>query len=165
MNDITPINLSSSDNVAALISGDIDAFFGQEPNLDNIINQTGGRIVGDNSGLTMLGAYVIADNTYAKENPETTVNLLKALDKADEWIEENEEEASEIVAGYTGGTTQDLKKYYESREWQTTWSDDITSSIQDTIQFSYDQGNIKEAFDVFDLVDTTYLEKAGLYEK
>lgn len=165
MNDITAINLSSSENASALISGDIDAFFGQEPNLDNIISQTGGKIVGDNSGLTMLGAYVIADNAYAQANPDITASLLKVFDKTDKWMAENVDEAAEIVAGYTGGSKDDLKKYYESREWNTIWNDELTDSINDTIQFSYDLGNIKELFDASDLVDTAYLKKAGLYQE
>lgn len=165
MDDIKAINLSSSENASALISGDIDAFFGQEPNLDNIISQTGGKIIGDNSGLTLLGAYVIADNEYAKANPDVTTSLLKVFDKADQWMAENPDEAAEIVAEYTGGSAEDLKKYYESREWSTVWNDELTASIDDTIQFSYDLGNIKEVFDVSELVDTTYLEEAGLYQK
>lgn len=163
IDDITAINLGESEDVAALISGDVDAVFASEPNIDTVLEQTGGRIVEGTAGIAVLGVYVIADNQYAKANPDIAAGVLRVFDKTNKWILENEDEAAEIVANYVGGSADDLKKFYDSEEWVTTWNDEFTEGVEDTIKFSYDQGSIKEIFDVFDLVDTTYLEKAGLY--
>lgn len=163
--DVTLVNLASADNIPALAKGEIDAFLGQEPNIDNILEQTGGKIIADNKGIETSAVFVLVDQAYAQANSDNVVRLLKAFAQATEWMEDNQEEAHKLVADYNGSSVENLKKYYETRQWSITWNNELTKAVQGTIDFAYDQGNIPEKFDVFDLADTSYLEKAGLYQK
>lgn len=163
--DVTLVNVSGADSVPALISGDVDTIIISQPKFDLNIEQTGGKIITTNAETNLAAVFVLADNGFASKNPEIVQRILKVYDKTNAWIAENPEEATKIVAEYNGTDEESNKKYYETHDWVIGWSQDLTDTIKSTIEFSYNQGNIISKFDASELIDTSYLEAAGLYSK
>lgn len=163
--DVTLVNISSSEQTAALLKGDVDTIFASQPNIESTVEKTGGKVLTTNKDYETAVTLILADNDFATANKDTVARILKVFDKTNQWMAENQEEAAQIVADYNGVSPETVLKYYETREWKVGWSEDNQKAITSTIQFSYDLGNITTLFDADEIVDTTYLQSAGLYQK
>ena len=162
--DVTLVNISSTEGIAALSKGEIDTVFTAPP-FENAIEQTGGKLITTNKEYYVQPVFILANGTFAKENPEFVSRLLKVFDETNKWIVENVDEATKIVSDFNGADEATVRGYYDNRDWVIGWHNDLTENLSDSIQFSYDNGNITSLFDANDLVDTSYLESAGLYKK
>ena len=107
----------------------------------------------------------MAKGDFAKKNPEIVSRVLKVLDKATKWGLENPDEAVKIVSDFNGSDIEGVRTYFETRDWVIGWQENLEGGLEDSIQFAYDNGNITSKFDVKDLVNTSFLENAGLYNK
>lgn len=161
--DVELAGLDTSEGISALATGDVDALIGFTVDNDSIIEQTGGHLVATSEGFDNTVIYQIVNNSYASENPDIVARYLKVLDETNQWISENLEEADQIVADFISSTPEEVEAYWNTRTFTVGWDDNLESEISDTIDFAYEQGTIEEKFDVKELIDTSYLEKAGLY--
>lgn len=164
-NNVTLVNLSAADSQAAFLSGDVDAIMSDSTTAGKFIEENGAKVIVDNHDYDVAATLILAKNDFAQENPDTVSRILKVFNETNKWIADNQEEAEQIVADYAGVPIEDAKNYYEHREWSIGWSDELTQTIANTIQFSYEQGNISTLFEADELIDTSYLEAAGLYSK
>ena len=164
-NNVTLVNLSTADSQAAFLSGDVDAIMSDSTTAVKFIEENQAKVLVDNHDYDIAATFILAKNDFAQENPETVSRILKVFDKTNNWIAENQEEAEQIVADYAGISLEDAKSYYQFRDWTIGWSEELTRTIANTVQFSYGQGNISTSFEADELIDTSYLEAAGLYGK
>ncbi|MDY6243791.1 MAG: ABC transporter substrate-binding protein [Lachnospiraceae bacterium] len=162
--DVELVGLEYAESLSALSTGDIDGFIGFTVDNDKNVEQTGGHVVSTSEGYDNTVVYQIANNEYASKNPDIIARYLKVLDKTNQWIAENKEEASQITADFIGTTPDVIEQYWDSRTFKIGWEDSLYHDISNTIDFAVEQGTIESKFDAEELVDLTYLEKAGLYE-
>lgn len=162
--DVTLVNLNTAEGIAALAKGEVDTIIGQQP-FDEVLEQTGGKIIVTNKDYHLQPIFALAQGTFAKNNPDTVSRILKVYDKTNKWIAENVDEATKIVSDFNGLDPEGCKQYYETRDWVIGWDPQFNDSLTESIQFALDNNNITSLFDQADLVNTSYLENAGLYSK
>lgn len=163
-NDVQIVNMADpTANLAALKQGTIDAVLVSEPSLSQLKSSIGAIEILNSEGIDKVITVTSGRNQYLKENPDIVARYLKVIDKSNKWIKDNLEEATDIVANYSGTTNKDsIRKYYDSRIFKTSLDQELIDALSDTIKFAYDHGTITEKFDVKDLVDDSYIKNAGL---
>ena len=142
----------------------MDTIIAQQP-FDDVLEQTGGKIIVTNKDYHLQPIFALAQGEFASKNPDIVSRLLKVYDKTNKWIAENIDEATKIVSDFNGLDPEGCRQYYETRDWVIGWDTQFNDSLTGSIQFALDNGNITESFDQSELVDTSYLESAGLYSK
>lgn len=150
-----------SNQLTALQAGTIDtAVIGS---INNVEDENVVAIVSSDDYLDQRN-YVCGDSDFAEANPDIMARYLKVLQTSAEWINENQEETIQIVAEYMQKEESDVRSILEKSTFQVTWSEDNANGIADTIDFSYNLGNIDKKTAVEELIDTTYVEAAGYAE-
>lgn len=158
--DISTVNLADqNDGITALLAGNVDAFFSIEPYLTTYIEEHGVKVIADNSGFASLVVFT-ARTEFAKEHPELVVDFLKAIRDANEWIEENPQEAVEIVAEETGSDKAGIRATYASLNNTLEISEDDLEIVERTVEFLKDGGNIDSDFEAKDYIDIGFVQKA-----
>ena len=160
--DVTLINVPAADALATLVRGDIDAVIVTQPTIESTAEAAGGKVLAYNKGYYTVACYNAATGKFARNNPDTLARILKVIQKTEDWIYANQEEAYEIVAKYSGTTPDKVEQYWISRKWVTEWSPNYTLEVQDTADFALSQGTISRKLDAKSFIDTSYLKKAGL---
>lgn len=162
--DVELVSLDSAESISALATGDVDGIIGFTVDNDKNIEQTGGHVVSTSEGFDNTVIYQVANHAYASQNPDIIARYLKVLDKTNQWIAENNEEAYQITADFIGTTPDVIEEYWNTRTFAVGWDDSLLDDISATIDFAVEQKTIENKFDASELVDLTYLQKAGLYK-
>lgn len=163
-NDVQIVNLADTNAmVSALTQGTIDAILASEPTLSSVKSSIGAVEITNSDGIDKVITVTSGRSEYLKANPDIVARYLKVIDKTNKWIKDHKEESIDIVANYTGTTKKNsLRKYYDSRIFKTSFNQELVDALSDTIKFAYENGLITEKLDVEDLVDDSYIKKAGL---
>ena len=163
-NDVELVPLKRSEAIAALKQGVVDAATFEEPFLsealrdDNIVKISTARGYDNMYGVTFVRT------EYAKENPQIVSRYLKAIKKANDWIVQNADEATRIVAGFMGSNDfVTTKKSIENRTWLVGVDQELIDRLNDTIKFCREQEMItRDDLDAKNLVNDVYVKEAGI---
>lgn len=95
--DVHIVNVKFTDQVAALISGSVDAFAGVEPypsvaQIDGI-----GTVLLDYSEFDILPVWVVINSGVLKEHPQEVTDFLRGWLKAVAFFESDPEKVTEII--------------------------------------------------------------------
>ena len=99
-NEVKIVNLSQADASAALKSNSIDGAVLSEPTV-TAVKKFGCKEIIDGSSFKQIVCVVAGRNEFLKENPKIAARILKVLDKAAKWSNENEKAAVELVSKAT----------------------------------------------------------------
>ncbi|AGK98874.1 ABC transporter substrate-binding protein [Clostridium pasteurianum] len=160
--DIQQVNLQPGDIKSSLASNSIDAAVTWEPNITQIVNSGSAKIVTDGTGYKNNVNVIIAKNSFLKEHPDVTVRLLKVLDKSARWIKDNKKEAVDIVSKDTGISPSALEPIFDKNILDINFTDEEVKSVDDTTKFLKENNVIRKDVKVTDLIDRSYLKKAGI---
>ncbi|MDR2089614.1 MAG: ABC transporter substrate-binding protein [Clostridiales Family XIII bacterium] len=161
--DIQMTNLPIGDAVTSLREGLIDAITVDEPILSQL--QSDGFVeVSTAEGYDRIFCVVYGRSAYLEQNPDIVARYLKTINKTNKWIDENPDEAVRIVAEYMGSDDlEGTKKIYQSKNWITGVDQSLIDTLNETIQFSMDEGLITRTdLNAEDLVTDEYVKAAGL---
>lgn len=156
--EIVNMNGTTTEYLAAIESGEIDAFSSTKPN------------VPDGSGVKVLvGAPANYDVTlvrgaFAKEHPEIVSKYLQVLQKGGIYLQENPQEAAEFISELTEqpvDTLADLFKVSDYTHFLDVFSKEKQEDITEQISFAYDHGLISEVFTLDEYYDPSYVLQAG----
>ncbi|XEC93193.1 ABC transporter substrate-binding protein [Paenibacillus tarimensis] len=165
------VNLAPSDAVVALQKGDIDAMAAWEPFITKAI-QTGGKFLfsGTKSELPDLNGPVnwmsvhttmqITDD-YLKKNPNTIKALLRALQKATNYINASREDAIKILAPELHLEEGELKEIMSRNVYSMEVDDTYVngSNGKGVTDYLLDVGNIKSVPDFGSYHDLSLLKE------
>lgn len=156
--DVEVVNMSAEDSLSSLLSGDVDGALLKGDQL-NAALEGGAVIIADNSESGIISNFLIAREEFAAEHPEVIEGILRVLDKTKKWIDENEEETVDIFVSLTNTEKAAAQTSFESRDRSISIdADKFTDPIQQTIDFSLEQGLIDTELTLEDIVDTSYFE-------
>lgn len=96
--DMSIANMPPPNMVAALVNGDIDAYFAWEPHIYYARTQLEDADVQYAGKLYQGWATVNMDPAFARANPEVVRKALRALIAAEAWVKANKEEAVKVVS-------------------------------------------------------------------
>lgn len=152
VNKIQFVTLSPSDQIAAMEHGDIDAMACWEPWVSNA-QKSGGKLLfsglksylGDKQGdVQWLSFYTTMQVTdqFLKAHPKDVEAMLRALKKATDFINENPDEAADIVAKELKLDKDQVKHIMAQNKYEMTFDDHFKKSCDDMAAFMYEMKNI-----------------------
>jgi NitT/TauT family transport system substrate-binding protein len=98
LSDIKMADMEPTQLAQALIEGQVDAIITWEPYIYRARKALGDKaLLFPGEGLFRDDVYFIAGKKYLKDHPEALKRFLRAIEKADEFIRNNRNEAMEIV--------------------------------------------------------------------
>ncbi|MBR1737218.1 MAG: aliphatic sulfonate ABC transporter substrate-binding protein, partial [Firmicutes bacterium] len=123
LDDIESINLGAGDQPAALANGDVDAIVIWEQYISQLTNDGTARVLADGTGVKRgnMITYFVTD--YADKNPEVVKAWIRALNRGNELLENNPDEAAEAVAEDFGVDAELMKKIIKNFTYQTELTD------------------------------------------
>lgn len=160
--DVEIVN-SASDASSLYTSGEVDALCNGPQVYWPLESQGLGHVVtvnGDSDSLST--AHVVLGRTeFLDENPEVAGAIVKALQRAKEWAEENEESVYKTLSDISNGyySVNNYREYYSFEDG----FDDMTPYIQnkdvkhlqDVVDFMYENKYISEKIDVSASIDAS----------
>lgn len=160
INKIQFVTLSPSDAIAALEKGDIDAMACWEPWISNAQNN-GGKLLfsglksylGDKQGdVNWMNFYTTmqVSDTFLKEHPEEV--------KATDFINENPDEAAEIIAKEINLDATQVKKIMSQNQYQMLYDDKFVNSCDEIANFMKETNNISSKPDFGKYADSSILK-------
>lgn len=102
--DVTFVNLSFDQQEAALMRGDVDAIGLMQPYAPKARNNKELKMLFD--AVDVFGekqfSEIFVNSVWAENNVEDAEAFVKGIVKATKWIQENQDEAKQIISKYTG---------------------------------------------------------------
>jgi NitT/TauT family transport system substrate-binding protein len=96
--DVKVVDLEATQLTQALVDGLVDAISTWEPHIMNARRSLGKKaILLSGKGLYREDFYFVAKKDFVKNNPDALKRFLKTINKAEEAIQKNKEEAINIV--------------------------------------------------------------------
>ncbi len=158
LNDIESINLGAGDQPAALSGGDVDAIVIWEQYISKLTSEGQAKVLADGTGIKKGNMVTYAVSSYAEKNPKVIEAYIKALDKADKFIESNPSEAAELIAKDFGIDASLMEKILKNFTFTTDLTDDDIAEITKVKDFSLNSKIITNDVDIDSFINKTYLE-------
>ena len=158
LDDVESINLAAGDQPAALTGGEVDAIVIWEQYISMLTSDGSAKVLADGTGVkrgNMIN-YFVSD--YAKEHPLVVQAYIKALDRADAFIEEDPEAAAEAIADDFGVDADLMVQILGNFTFTTELTEDDIAEIGKVKDFSLEAGIIQNDFDINDFINTEYLD-------
>jgi sulfonate transport system substrate-binding protein len=112
--DFQIVEISGPPANKAFESGQLDAYYSIDPNMADLIEKTGGRVIStyEDQGVENLYPYVATKEAIA-EKPEAIAAVLQAVADNFAWIRANPDEQARLVAPKLGFSESAIKTTYE----------------------------------------------------
>lgn len=161
LEDVESINLGAGDQPAALANGDVDAIVIWEQYISQLTSDGTAKVLADGTGVKRgnMITYFVTD--YADKNPEVVKAWIRALNRGNELLQSNPDEAAEAVAKDFGVDTELMKKIIQNFTYSTELTDDDIKEITAVKDFSLEAGIISEDVNIDEFINTKYLEEVN----
>jgi ABC-type amino acid transport substrate-binding protein len=153
INDTSKVTLvetkGSEDALAALQKGNVDVAVLWEPNVSNAL-ETGKytKILSSNDVKNLIVDALVANERFARDNPEALRAIISAYFRALEYFKINVSEFDDAIADYTGVSSNKIQAIRDGVDWV-----DLPSNGVDWLGVDY--GDIKAQRRLYDTVDAT----------
>ena len=121
--DLDIVNLQPADIKSALASNSIDAAVTWDPTATQIVNDGTANEIIDGENYKLIVNVIIGNSDFLKDHADIAERLLKVLDKAQKWIDENQQEALEIVSKDSGFSVDALKPAFDKTDKSIEFTD------------------------------------------
>lgn len=172
--DINHIQMSASDAGSTFVAGKVDAAVTWEPWLSKAIKENKGNLLAtskETPGLIMDTVALRSD--WAEQHPEALQAMVDALAEAMQYWENNKAEANAIMAKGLGIKQEEFESNLETlrlfnlaqnKEMFGTLDKPGTlyTSLQQAVDFGYNNKVIKSKPDVKSMLDPTYVNNAKI---
>ncbi len=164
------VTLAPSDQISSLEKGDIDAMACWEPWVSNAV-EAGGTLLfsglqsyfpeksGSVNWLNFHTTFQVTGD-FLKKNPKTCEAMLRALKKATDFINENQDEAAEIIAKEINLTTEEVKNIMSKNEYTMNFDQNFVDASNEIADFMLEMENIKKKPEFSSYADSTSLKNA-----
>src|SRR5713226_206332 len=95
--DVQYVNLPHADGRTALERGQVDAWAGLDPHMAATELQAGSKLIYRNKDFNTYG-FLNSREEFLKKYPETTKKVIEAYERAKKWIQDNPDQAAQILA-------------------------------------------------------------------
>jgi ABC-type nitrate/sulfonate/bicarbonate transport system substrate-binding protein len=105
--------------------------------------------------------HVLLANTeiFSEESEKGILSVLKALDKANEFIATNPDSSAKIAAQSIGLTEKEQKECLSRLIWELDWTSSDLNSLEETASFFYKSKKIAEKPDIAKYLHIVSIEK------
>lgn len=163
------INLAPNEQITAMEHGNIDAMVGWEPYVTKSIDLGGkllftGRVshLPEKSGpvewMSFHSTMQVTDD-YLAQNPNTVKAVLRAIQKATDYINNNREEAIKILAPELQLEENELRQIMDRNTYSMKVDESFVNGTNQIAEFMKELGNIDEVPNLDGYVDFTLLKE------
>ena len=151
--DVELVNLTPSDQMAALKNGDVSAIAVWQPfglMRDRFFPGQDVKVLADQSTVNMgrIWSSFIASRAFIDENPETTRKVLSVLQEAKEWMDNaSEAELTELLAGYYRLEPEMFQAYFPMWKPRLNLTDKVAGEMSTMMNWALGQGIIEKSVD------------------
>lgn len=158
-----------SEQLAALMKGDVDAMACWEPYCSQAVAQ-GGKLLfngihsylsdceGDVAWMAFYST-LHCNDAFLKTHRGDVVAIMKALSRATDYINENRDEAVKIIAKAVQTDEDTVKMIMSENEYSMEWDDAFSEGIDAYAKYMYDSGNISKIPEYESYTDTSLLSE------
>lgn len=162
--DVDIVNITStSDADAAFESGDIDAYLAMSSYyIHTKVEDEGFVKIADCSNHAAY-SYDVVSNEFMENHPELLEKFMKALYRAEQWINKNQQESYEIIAEYAGIDIERAQYTNQDAVRTLVWDEDYEKNLEETYEFLKSHQLITNELtedDIKSHINTGFLEKA-----
>ena len=151
--DVELVNLTPSDQMAALKNGDVAAVAVWQPfglMRDRFFPGQDVKVLADQSTVNMgrIWSSFIANRTFIEENPETTRKVVSVLQEAKEWMDNaTEAELTDLLAGYYRLKPEMFQAYFPMWMPRLNLTDKVAAEMSTMMNWALGQGIIEKSVD------------------
>jgi len=157
--DIQLVNLTGNEARAAIISGDLDAALVGDPALTTWVHEGDARLLRDGEGF-QNSVVIAAREEYLEKHADIVVRFLRVLDRTSKWIDENEEEAFDLLAEETNAKREFLPLYMHNYDRKLHLNEKDIAAITKTYNFVRERNLIRKDLNLDEIIDDTYIKQA-----
>ncbi len=155
---VETIDLSPAELPPALVDGRVDAICIWEPHIRSTQKLLGKKaLVLPSDGIYRGDFFFVARKNYVKNNPETIERFLKSIEKAEEFIQENEGESIDIVSERLGLDKELTASTRNLYSFSLTLDQATLMSLEDVARWAIKK-KITDKKDVPNYLDFMYLD-------
>jgi NitT/TauT family transport system substrate-binding protein len=134
MSDIDVANMQADDAAAAFIAGSIPAAVTWEPNLTLVKKSGKGKVLVDSTAIPGVIVDVVTMSCdMIKNHPDDVKALVAGIEKADEYIKTNQEDAYKIMAKGVGGYLSDPKDFADAAKGVRFYDEKMNKDYMGTV--------------------------------
>ncbi|MCP3761217.1 ABC transporter substrate-binding protein [Domibacillus sp. A3M-37] len=171
MEKVKVANLAPSDALTALQSGDIDAMAAWEPFITKgiaaggtfLFSGTSNALEGEAKPVDWMSVHTTLQVTddFLEENPNTVKAVIRALNKATAYINDNREEAVAVLAPELHLSEEELTEIMNRNVYDMTADESFIDGSNGTAVTDYlmSVGNIKSVPEQSDYIDLSLLKE------
>jgi NitT/TauT family transport system substrate-binding protein len=146
--------------VGALKTGDIDAAWVWANGTDQVKEDSHLKIAGDDSIVPHQNSiFLLARTDWAKQHADLSEKILRAYDKADTFISQNNKKAAQIIATADKGDASAIESTLPGQNFGLGMTKEQMSGLQEILNFMVSSGNIKDPGQLSDYFDLAPLKK------
>ncbi|WFR61160.1 aliphatic sulfonate ABC transporter substrate-binding protein [Paenibacillus amylolyticus] len=160
--DIQEIQLQPDETQPSFESGKVDAWAVWDPYITLNSLSGKGKVLADGESEGVLSpSFQLVRSDFANEHPELVTLYLKTLEQARQWEANHQEEAFQRYADERNIPIE-LVKGMQSRAAMINIpvSDETIAEQQNTANFQFQLGTIRNEINVADVFDNQYIEEA-----
>ena len=158
--DVAIVDLAPPDMVVALIHGDIDAFAWLAPFTTRAINTgTNIKLITSAKGLANNRIILSVTKSFANQNPELVRKVLRATQRATEFVRSNPEEATKIWADAVQGNVAQSIPVVRLITYDMTFNDAFVNDLNELAKFMVQKGALKEPINWAAEMNTSFLRE------
>ena len=152
---------SDAELITAFTSGQSDALWVSNSNKDKISKIKGIKSLGDYSIIDFrMRGFTVLKKDFIENNKEGIKQLLLALNEANEFIANNPEKTAEVAYKDLKIPKENALKDLENYEYKIRFLQEDFDHINNVINWSIQNGLIKNKYDFKSYVDTSLLKEA-----
>ena len=157
---VNPLYISSTAEGMALVkSGEANAIWAGG-DIEDQVKELGGVSIGDYSLINFAPrGFITVKRDFIKENQEGLGRLLKALDEASVYINENPADAAELIRANFGIPSENIAKALKSSEFDIRFSNEDVNQLDSVTKWSIKNKLVKYDFDIHDYINLDILRE------
>jgi aliphatic sulfonates family ABC transporter substrate-binding protein len=160
--DVELMNLSLADSVTSIANGDVDAAVVDELRATQAVEKGGVSKLMNSEGYKLFVSPIIATNKFTESHGDLTGRVLKAVERAAEYSEDNPDDAVKKAAERIGVEESAIDPIIRNCDVEVYLGQEEVDAIVENAAQAYKYDVIKQELDIAKYIDTSYLEDAGL---
>jgi NitT/TauT family transport system substrate-binding protein len=161
LSEVETIDIEASELPQALVDGRVDAISTWEPHIWNakkLLDENAVRLQ-PRGGAKIFREdfYFVPNRNFMENNPETLKRFLKAIEKGEEFIQKNKEEAINIVSQRLKLDKELVVSIWDDFEFQLILDQAIIITLEDEARWAIDN-NLTDATEVPNYLDYIYFD-------
>jgi sulfonate transport system substrate-binding protein len=152
--EVSVVDMIPPDAKVAFETNQVDAWAVWPPFVEQEEISGKGKVLP--KGDAVIHSVMGVRGAFLEEHPEVVRELVATLERAKQWIRENESEAIRIVSAEIDVPVEVVERAWPRHDWDAVLSDNVKIDIQAKADFLYREGFVKQQVNAARIIDVTF---------